>query len=150
MTSIVKTNTFQDQSGNNIINRASTTVTLGKSGDTVSVASGASLTTPSLTVNGNAIQARVIPTVSSISPTNISADTPTNVTITGTNFIATPIVEALASSTGAYIRANSVSFTGATTIVANFTLSTTGTYYIRVENNNGFAVRSATALLTVS
>jgi hypothetical protein len=150
MTSIVKTNTFQDQSGNNIINRASTTVTLGKSGDTVSVASGASLTTPSLTVNGNAIQARVIPTVSSISPTSISADTPTNVTITGTNFIATPIVEALASSTGAYIRANSVSFTGATTIVANFTLSTTGTYYIRVENNNGFAVRSATALLTVS
>jgi hypothetical protein len=150
MTSIVKTNTFQDQSGNNIINRASTTVTLGKSGDTVSVASGASLTTPSLTVNGNAIQARVIPTVSSISPTSISADTPTNVTITGTNFIATPIVEALASSTGAYVRANSVSFTGATTIVANFTLSTTGTYYIRVENNNGFAVRSATALLTVS
>jgi len=150
MTSIVKTNTFQDQSGNNIINRASTTVTLGKSGDTVSVTSGASLTTPSLTVNGNAIQARVIPTVSSISPTSISADTPTNVTITGTNFIATPIVEALASSTGAYIRANSVSFTGATTIVANFTLSTTGTYYIRVENNNGFAVRSATALLTVS
>jgi hypothetical protein len=150
MTSIVKTNTFQDQSGNNIINRASTTVTLGKSGDTVSVASGASLTTPALTVNGNVIQARVIPTVSSISPTSISADTPTNVTITGTNFIATPIVEALASSTGAYIRANSVSFTGATTIVANFTLSTTGTYYIRVENNNGFAVRSATALLTVS
>jgi len=150
MTSIVKTNTFQDQSGNNIINRASTTVTLGKSGDTVSVASGASLTTPSLTINGNAIQARVIPTVSSISPTSISADTPTNVTITGTNFIATPIVEALASSTGAYVRANSVSFTGATTIVANFTLSTTGTYYIRVENNNGFAVRSATALLTVS
>jgi hypothetical protein len=150
MTSIVKTNTFQDQSGNNIINRASTTVTLGKSGDTVSVASGASLTTPSLTVNGNVIQARVIPTVSSISPTSISADTPTNVTITGTNFIATPIVEALASSTGAYVRANSVSFTGATTIVANFTLSTTGTYYIRVENNNGFAVRSATALLTVS
>jgi len=150
MTSIVKTNTFQDQSGNNIINRASTTVTLGKSGDTVSVASGASLTTPALTVNGNAIQARVIPTVSSISPTSISADTPTNVTITGTNFIATPIVEALASSTGAYIRANSVSFTGATTIVANFTLSTTGTYYIRVENNNGFAARSATALLTVS
>ena len=150
MTSIVKTNTFQDQSGNNIINRASTTVTLGKSGDTVSVASGASLTTPSLTVNGNVIQARVIPTVSSISPTSISADTPTNVTITGTNFIATPIVEALASSTGAYIRDNSVSFTGATTIVANFTLSTTGTYYIRVENNNGFAVRSATALLTVS
>lgn len=150
MTSIVKTNTFQNQSGNNIINRASTTVTLGKSGDTVSVASGASLTTPSLTVNGNVIQARVIPTVSSISPTSISADTPTDVTITGTNFIATPVVEAIESATGAYIRPNSVSFTGATTIVANFTLSTTGTYYIRVENNNGFAVRSATALLTVS
>ena len=149
MTSIVKTNTFQDQSGNNIINRASTTVTLGKSGDTVSVASGASLTTPSLTVNGVAITALTFPTYTSISP-DTATNAQTAITITGTNFIATPIVEALASSTGAYIRANSVSFTGATTIVANFTLSTTGTYYIRVENNNGFAVRSATALLTVS
>jgi hypothetical protein len=150
MTSILKTNIFQDQSGNNIINRASTTVTLGKSGDTVSAASGSTLTTPSLTVNGAAVTGRLFPTISSISPTSISASTPTSVTITGTNFIATPVVEAIESATGAYTRPNSVSFTSSTTISANFTLSNTGTYYIRVENNTGFAGRSATALLTVA
>ena len=150
MTSIIKTNTFQDQSGNNIINRASTTVTLGKSGDTVSAASGSTLTTPSLKVNCAAITGRLFPTISSISPTSISASTPTSITITGTNFIATPVVEAIESATGAYTRPSSVTFTSSTTISANFTLSNTGTYYIRVENNTGFAGRSATALLTVS
>ena len=37
-----------------------------------------------------------------------------------------------------------------TTIVATFTLSVDGTYYIRIENNDGLAVRSGSALLTVS
>ena len=45
---------------------------------------------------------------------------------------------------------NTVSFTSGTTIVANFTLPTDGTYFIRVENNDGNAVRSGSALLTVS
>jgi hypothetical protein len=60
-----------------------------------------------------------------------------------------PTVEAI-NSTGAITRANSVSFTSATSISANFTLATDGTYFIRVENNDGLAVRSSSALLTVS
>jgi hypothetical protein len=44
----------------------------------------------------------------------------------------------------------SVSFTNSTTIVATFTLTTDGTYFLRIENNDGNAVRSSTALLTVS
>ncbi len=88
------------------------------------------------------------PTISSISPTVIE-NTQTAITITGTNYVNTPIVEAI-NSTGAIISADSVSFTSATTLVANFTLATDGTYFIRIENNDGNAVRSGTALLTVS
>jgi len=43
MTSTIKVNTIQDVDGNNIINENSNTITIGKSGDTVQVASGASL-----------------------------------------------------------------------------------------------------------
>ena len=88
------------------------------------------------------------PTISSISPSVIE-NTQTAVTITGTNFVSVPIVEAI-NSTGSITAADSVSFTSATTLVANFTLATDGTYFIRVENNDGNAVRSGTAILTVS
>ncbi len=88
------------------------------------------------------------PTITGISPSVIE-NTQTAVTITGTNYVNTPIVEAI-NSTGAITAADSVSFTSATTLVANFTLATDGTYFIRVENNDGNAVRSGTAILTVS
>jgi hypothetical protein len=42
MSSIIKVDTIQDQDGNNIINENANTITIGKSGDTVSVAAGAS------------------------------------------------------------------------------------------------------------
>ena len=88
------------------------------------------------------------PTISGISPSTITNDA-TNVVITGTNFVSVPQVDAI-SSTGAVTIANSVSFTSATSITANFTLPTDGTYFIRVENNDGNAARSSSALLTVS
>ena len=88
------------------------------------------------------------PTISSISPSVIE-NTATAVTITGTNFISVPQVEAINSS-GAITAADSITYTSATTIVATFTLDTDGTYFLRVENNDGNAVRSSTALLTVS
>ena len=43
MTSTLKVNTIQDVDGNNIINENANTITIGKSGDTIQVASGASL-----------------------------------------------------------------------------------------------------------
>ena len=43
MSSIIKVNTVQDVDGNNIINENANTITIGKSGDTIQVASGASL-----------------------------------------------------------------------------------------------------------
>jgi len=88
------------------------------------------------------------PTYSSISPSVITNDA-TNVTISGGSFVSIPRVDAV-SSTGVITPANSVSFTNATTLVANFTLSIDGTYFIRIENNDGGAVRSTNADLTVS
>ena len=89
------------------------------------------------------------PTIGSISPSVIE-NSQTAVTITGTNFQSIPTVDAINASTGAITTADSVAFTSATTIVATFTLSVDGTYYLRAENNDGLAVRSTNALLTVS
>jgi hypothetical protein len=88
------------------------------------------------------------PTIGSISP-SVMENTQTQITITGTNFVNGAYVDAI-NSTGAITSADSVSFSNATTLVTNFTLPVDGTYFIRVENPDGNAVRSGTALLTVS
>jgi len=94
----------------------------------------------------------LFPTIGSISPSTIE-NTQTAVTITGTNFkdsSTPPFVDAINASTGAIVTADSVSFTNATTVVATFTISVDGTYFLRLENNDGIACRSGSALLTVS
>jgi len=146
--SIIKVDTIQDTSGNNIINESANTVTVGKSGDTVAVASGATLTADSLTINGGAITALTFPTYTSISPDTIT-NAQTAITITGTGFVNGAVVDAINTS-GSITQADSVTFNSATSLTANFTLTTDGTYYIRVENPNGLAVRSTDADLTVS
>ena len=144
--------------GNKLINPATKTFNL----------SGAALTLPTGVGNANQVlkvgsvassvaelqfgDAVTFPTISSISPTVIENDA-TNVVITGTNFkdsSTPPTVDAINSSSGAIVTANSVTFTSATSITANFTLPVDGTYFLRVENSDGLAARSASALLTVS
>ena len=88
------------------------------------------------------------PTISSLTPSVITNDS-TAVVIVGTGFVSVPIVEAINTS-GAITPADSVTFTSATSISATFTLAVDGTYYVRIENNSGDAVRTATAALTVS
>ena len=128
-------------------------VTVAKIPD--SAITNAKLANSSITINsspvslgGSVTVGETKPTISSISPTVIE-NTATAVTITGTNFISVPQVEAINSS-GAITAADSITYTSATTIVATFTLAIDGTYFLRVENNDGNAVRSSTALLTVS
>jgi len=115
----------------------------------------AKIANESITINGSAVNlggsvtvGETKPTITSISPTVIE-NTQTSVTIAGTNFVSVPTVEAI-GSTGAIVRADEVSFSSATSIVAKFTLPIDGTYFIRVENNDGNAVRTSSALLTVS
>ena len=157
-----------------IIPQSGTALQAGDSGDTITVPSGATLnlanatvTYPdgsvqnvdlansSITINGSAVSlggsvtvGETKPTITGISPSTIE-NTQTAVTITGTNFVSVPTVEAI-GSTGAIVRADEVSFTSSTSIVAKFTLPIDGTYFVRVENNDGNAVRSSSALLTVS
>ena len=52
MASIIKVNDIQNTSGANIINESSNTITIGASGDTVSVPSGATFDVSNATVNG--------------------------------------------------------------------------------------------------
>jgi len=52
MASILKVDTIQDQSGNNIINENADTITIGASGDTITVPTGATLTVPSGGLSG--------------------------------------------------------------------------------------------------
>ena len=148
MAGILKVDTVQDQDGNDIIQESAGTVTVGQSGQTVAIASGATLSVPTLTVNGESVTAITLPTISSISPSTIT-NAQTSVTITGTNYVNGATVNAIAS-TGAIYTADTVTFNSSTSLTCNFTLTTDGTYYIRVENPDGIAARSSTALLTVS
>jgi hypothetical protein len=144
----LKVDNIQDQDGNNIINENANTVTIAKSGDTVAIASGATLTADTLTVNGSSVVGLNFPTYTSISPSTIT-NAQTSITITGPNFVNGAVVDAI-NTTGGITQADSVTFNSSTSLTAAFTLTTDGTYYIRIENPDGLAVRSTNADLTVS
>jgi large repetitive protein len=140
---------------NKISPRTGTTFTIGDSGDTISTAatiSGATIgagtiNATAININGTPVNVSN-PTITSISPDTIT-NTQTAITITGANYISIPTVDAILT-TGAIVPADTVTFNNSTSLTCNFTLPTDGTYYIRIENNDGLAVRSSTALLTVS
>ena len=118
----------------------------------------AKLANSSITINGTEVNLggtisnvgeETYPTVTSVSPTVIT-NAQTTVTVTGTNFVSVPIVEAINTS-GAITTADSVTYTSATAVDAAFTLPVDGTYYIRVTNvTTGLSGRSGSAILNVS
>ena len=87
------------------------------------------------------------PTVANVSQT-IAPSTATDINITGTNFSGIPKVEFI-KTTGAVTTANSVSLTNATTLAVNATLAS-GSYYVRIELDDGNAARSTNAIITAS
>ena len=89
-----------------------------------------------------------VPTVANVSQT-IAPASATTVNITGTNFSGIPIVQFIKSDTGAITSSNTVSLTNATTLSVNCTLAS-GTYYVRIELENGRAARSTNAIITAS
>src|SRR6056300_97621 len=115
----------------------------------------AKLANRQVTINGQTVQlggtvgvAETKPTVTNVSPDTITNDQ-TTITSTGTDFVTTPLVE-FQSTTGAIVTADTVTRNSATQLSVNATIPTDGTYFIRVENPDGLAGRSSTALLTVS
>ena len=107
-----------------------------------------------LATNGNSTNqltwidaAETKPTITTSSVV-IAPSTSQTFTLNGTNFVSIPIVEFIAS-TGAITRATAVSFSSATALSVTTNLAS-GSYYIRVENNDGNAVRSTNAILSAS
>ena len=88
------------------------------------------------------------PTIANVSQT-IAPATATTINITGTNFSNIPQVEFIKSDTGAITQANSISLTNSTTLAVNVTLAS-GTYFVRVELDDGNAGRSTNAIITAS
>ena len=90
------------------------------------------------------------PTFTSTTP-SIATNDLTSLVIVGTNFGSSgiPAVE-FQNSTGVITAASSVVRDSATQLTVGCTLPTDGTYFIRIELNTGLAVRSTTAVLTIS
>ena len=159
---------------NKVSPRSGTGVQLGDAGDTITVPNSANLTVggtltattgggianaalanSAITINGSAVSlggsvtvGETKPTVSGISPTIALPSTPTAITITGTNFVSVPLVQAQNTSTGAVTSATAVTFTSATSITATVSLAA-GTYKFYIENPDGNAVLTSQTL-TVS
>jgi len=129
--------------------------------DSAQIADGAvdnvHLANNAITINGSAVQlggsvtvGETKPTISSLTPTVITND-PSNVVIAGGNFVAIPRVHAINTSTGIWYEASSVTYTSASSITANFTLTVdSANYRIRVENPDGNSVISGASALNVS
>jgi hypothetical protein len=88
------------------------------------------------------------PTVANVSQT-IAPATATTINITGTNFVAIPIVQFVNPTTGVHTTANTVSLTNATTLSVNCTLAS-GSYFVRIENPDGNSGRSTNNIITAS
>jgi len=154
---------------NNIKKRNGSSITIGESGDTVTVTSGATLTATtgggignnaltnnSITVNGVTIAlgssgtipvADTGPTITSTSVVMLPAGGSFN--ITGTNFEATTQVQ-IVTSAGVQTSATSVAFTSSTSIAPTFGTTALGSYFVRVVNPDGEAFQTATQILLVS
>ena len=75
MTSILKADTIQDTDGNNIINENSNTITIGASGDTITIPSGATITNSGTATGfGGGKINQVVYTSSNVNQ-NVSSDT---------------------------------------------------------------------------
>ena len=151
---------------NKVTPRSGTTVQVGEAGDTVNLSTAtvslpnstvtsdqlvgsvanAKLANSSITINGSAVSlggsvtvGETKPTVSGITPSTISPNSSTTLTIAGANFASVPLVQAQNSSTGAVTSATAVAFSSSSSITATFTLAS-GTYKLYVENPDGNAV----------
>jgi len=133
---------------------------LGSAGQVIKVNSGGNAleyVNGSITINGSAVSlggsvtvGETKPTISSLTPSVITND-PSNVVIAGGNFVAIPRVHAINTSTGIWYEASSVTYTSASSITANFTLTVdSANYRIRVENPDGNSVISGASALNVS
>ena len=113
--------------------------------------------TGAITINGSAVAlggsvtvGETKPTITGISPSTIE-NTATDIVITGTNYGSSgiPNVEII-NSNGAISYPNTIVRNSNTQLTINVTIATDASYFLRIELEDGNAVRSSTAILTVS
>ena len=136
------------------------TVTMAKISGTIpnsklDTIANSKLANSSITINGAAVALGGSTTITTIarptittSSAVIAPSTNASFTLAGTNFVSVPIVE-LINSTGQVTRASAVTFNSSTSLTVTTNL-TAGSYFVRVENNDGGAVRSSSAILSAS
>jgi hypothetical protein len=118
------------------------------------------LSTGAVTINGSPVSlggsvtiatGNTNPTITSILPTAVTDNVATDVVITGTDFGVTgiPNVEII-NSNGAISYPNTIARDSDTQLTINVTIAVAATYFLRVELENGAAVRSSTAILNAS
>jgi hypothetical protein len=118
------------------------------------------LSTGAVTINGSPVSlggsvtiatGNTNPTITSILPTAVVDNVATDVVITGTDFGVTgiPNVEII-NSNGAISYPNTIVRDSDTQLTINVTIAVAATYFLRVELENGAAVRSTTAILNAS
>jgi hypothetical protein len=83
MASILKVDTIQDQSGNNIINENADTITIGASGDTITIPSGATLT------NSGTLGAGMGKILQVVEDTSIDSFSTSSLSVSDTNYSIT-------------------------------------------------------------
>ena len=142
MASILKVDTIQDQSGNNIINESGDTITIGASGDTITIPTGATLTVPNGGLSGQNYPA--FEAYGSANQTGISSGTWTKIAYNterfdtnsmydnSTNYRFTPTI---AGKYFVYLQVAVFSETNFKLYVANGAIYKNGTRYLLNPNN---------------
>jgi hypothetical protein len=126
MTAILKVDTIQDTAGNNIINESSDTITIGASGDTISIPTGATITNSGTATGFGSITKLQTQTASSSSTITFTS---TYLTTTYKKYYL-DYTNIVVSSDGGNISATVSADNG-----SNYT--TSGYYYWRIISNSG-------------
>ncbi len=140
MTAILKVDTIQDTSGNNIINESSDTITIGASGDTTNIVG-------TLQNNGSALVTGKVLQVVQGTKTDSTLSTSASYVATGLNVNITPSATSskVLIMVSSYIDSNASTVQVYTTIYRDSTdLDSSGTGGLTSAYNGGGRLRSAT------
>ena len=161
MTAILKVDTIQDTAGNNIINESSDTITIGASGDTISIPSGATIANSGTATGFGKIVQIVMGTTATAVGTDSTSYINTGLTASITPTSSSNKVLVLVSQIATVIQdTNSTRDTdfilvrGSTTIARNYsqTISPTATTRFHITNSINYLdtpnTTSATAYKT--
>jgi hypothetical protein len=144
MTSIIKVDTIQDQDGNNIINENANTITIGASGDTITIPAGATFDASASTTtlpDDSVTTAKIVDANVTLAKLSATGTKDATTFLRGDNTFDIPSVASLSTASGSapsYSARAWVNFNG------------TGTVAIRDSGNVSSITDNGTGLYTVN